>query len=110
MNVKKVVAAIQQVDQLTCGGLIHWSGGRCAIGQLFFAAGKTDKEINLECYDNDYGDMFDGLLAREYGLTSNDEIVAIWSANDENFNSSYSGNCARRDHVVNWILENYEGE
>jgi len=106
MNITKIVAALNQTDQL-CEGLLAYSNKEvgCTITQLFYAAGKTRDEIEKACKNLKYEQFFDGLLVREYTLDES-TIKAIWQANDI-FNGSDK---ARHLKMISWFEAEAEKE
>ena len=125
MNVNKIIAALKETDQLVCGVLSEFenfdseekgiNARRCSLGQLFHAAGKTDKEIQaLEKLGGNYVGFFNGLLLREYGLTV-DDVNAFWTSNDQADlgvvnpdDMSYKGylramGAERLAHMIAWV-------
>jgi len=78
MNIEKICEALSATDKL--GDSIR-SG--CAIGQLFYFAGKTENDIvnGISPFGGPYIDMFNGLLVKEYGMTEDDEL-SMFRLND----------------------------
>jgi len=81
MNIAKICEALNETDELGCSVL---SG--CAIAQLFYASGKSEDEVEEE-FDKigigePYGDYFNGLLEREYGMLYND-VTRMFMLNDK---------------------------
>jgi len=102
MNIEKIIAAIEQVDELSFNCLINPKTKRgCAIGQLFMAAGKSAQEVHAEWNEQPgYYCMFNGLLEKEYGIVGMDNCNSIWKVNDR---EAYDSPKARHIRVLTFL-------
>ena len=94
MNKEKVCAALAKTDRLGCG----FTNG-CAVAQLIMVAANVDQEnATNERWEYDrYTDMFDGILGREYDMTSG-EVYEMVNVNDRN--GGYNEEDEKARHVA----------
>jgi len=99
MNLEKICEALDAVDELGIGSI----NDECMLGQLFYAKGKTNNDINGErrpgwrCTN-----YFGGLLRREYEISWEDVVKIV------TFNDHYSADETRKERHTR-VLAHYEG-
>jgi len=94
MKLDKICEALSETTVLGTG---IFSG--CAVGQLFYACGKTNQQMRAE-YLSGYSEMFDELLLKEYGLEC-EEVREMFKLNDESREETFSNRHKR-------VLAHYE--